>query len=172
MGQPYIGEIRIFAGNFAPVGWAFCNGSPVPISENDALFVLLGTTYGGDGQNTFNLPDLQSRVPVHSGTGPGGITYVLGQTGGVETVTLTVSQTPAHSHPLLVSADQAGDTNPTNQVIGANPTIQLFGPGNATAAMHPQSVSVVGGSQPHENLQPYLATCYIISLFGIFPQQS
>ena len=171
MSSPYIGEIRIFAGNFPPNGWAFCDGQTLPISENDALFTLIGTTYGGDGQETFNLPALNGRVPVHQGTG-GGSTYVMGEKAGVETVTLTVQQLPSHSHPLTVSGDQGGETDPTNHVVGSNPTIQLFAPGNPTAAMNAQSISSVGGSQPHENMQPYIAIHYIISLFGIFPTQT
>ena len=169
---PYIGEIRLFAGNFPPNGWAFCEGQLMPIAENDALFVLLGTTYGGDGPETFGLPDLQGRVPIHQGTGPDGVTYILGEKDGVESVTLTTTQIPVHSHPLIVSGDQGGQTDPTNHVIGSNPTIQLFGPGNPTNAFNAQSVSIVGGSQPHDNMQPYIAIYYIISLFGIFPQQN
>lgn len=169
---PYIGEIRIFAGNFPPNGWAFCNGQLMPISENDALFILLGTTYGGDGQETFALPDLQGRTPMHQGTGPDGINYQLGEKFGVESVTLSTQQIPVHTHTLILSGDQGGQTDPTNHVIGSNPTIQLFGGGNPTNALNAQSISPIGGSQPHENMQPYLAMYYIISLFGVFPTQN
>jgi microcystin-dependent protein len=172
MGQPYIGEIRIFAGTFPPNGWAFCDGQTLAISENDALFILIGTTYGGDGQSTFNLPDLRGRIPLHQGTGPGGITYVMGEMAGVEQVTLTTQQIPVHSHPMVVSGDVSGQTDPTNHVVGSNPTIQLFRPATPTLPMHAASVSPVGGSQPHENMQPYITSHYIISLFGIFPQQT
>lgn len=168
MGQPYIGEIRLFAGNFAPVGWAFCDGATLPISENEALFQLIGTQYGGDGENTFILPDLRGRVPLHVGTGAG-TTYNLAEQGGVESVTLTSSQIPAHSHALVVSGDTGGDSDPTNKVVGANPTVQIFRPGIANQPFHPSAVTPVGGSQPHDNMQPYIAIHYIISLFGIFP---
>jgi microcystin-dependent protein len=169
MGQPYVGEIRLFAGNFAPNGWMTCEGQTLPISENEVLFQLIGTTYGGDGQATFNLPDLRGRAALHQGTGGGG-TYTLGETGGVEQVTLTTNQIPVHTHPLVVSSDPGSQTDPTGHVVGANPTIQLFRPGNPTAPMNAASVTSVGGSQPHENMQPFIAIQYIISLFGIFPQ--
>ena len=167
MSNPFIGEIRMFASSFAPAGWAFCNGALMPISENDALFTLIGTTYGGDGQETFALPNLQSRVPMHVGNG-----HILAESAGVEQVTLTVQQTPAHTHPVTVSGDAGAVTDPTGAVVGSNPTIQVFRPGNATSPLNATAVSTVGGSQPHENMQPYLAITFIISLFGIFPQQS
>ncbi|MGZ8345695.1 MAG: phage tail protein [Allosphingosinicella sp.] len=168
MGQPFIGEIRLFAGNFAPVGWAFCNGQTLAIAENDALFTLIGTTYGGDGQNSFRLPDLQGRVPVHKGTGAG-VTYQLGEQGGVESVTLTTNQIPAHTHSLIVSQDQGSQSDPTNAMVGSNPTVQLFRPGAAVQTFDASAMSPVGGSQPHDNLQPYIAIHYIIALFGLFP---
>ena len=171
MGQPYVGEIRMFAGNFPPAGWALCDGQTLPISENEVLFNLIGTTYGGDGQSTFNLPDLRGRAAMHQGTGGGG-SYILGEMDGVEAVTLTVNQIPSHSHALVVSGDPGGQTDPTGHVVGANPTIQLFRPSNPTAPMNPASVSAVGGSQPHDNMQPFIVIQYIISLFGIFPQPS
>ena len=167
---PYVGEIRIFAGNFPPAGWMFCDGQALPISENETLFQVIGTTYGGDGQETFNLPNLQSRVPIHQGTAATGTLYQLGDPAGVEQVTLTTSQIPNHTHPFTVSGDQGTQTDPTNAMIGANPTIQLFRPGAASQAHDPSSVSVSGGSQPHENMQPYICMYYIISLFGIYPQ--
>ena len=172
MGQPFIGEIRMFGGNFAPAGWAFCNGALMPISENDALFTLIGTTYGGDGQSTFALPNLQSRIPMHAGTGASGINHPLSEMAGAEEVTLTTQQIPAHSHPAIASGDTGGSTSPNGNVVGANPTVLLFRPGSATSPLHATAVSVVGGSQPHTNIQPYLAITFIISLFGIFPTQT
>jgi microcystin-dependent protein len=170
MAQPYVGEIRLFAGNFAPAGWAFCNGATLPISENDVLFQLLGTTYGGDGQETFQLPDLQGRVPIHNGT-LNGVTYSIGEMAGVEEVTLTTQQIPNHTHPSLGSADPAAARTVGSSVFGRTPAeayASLFTP----QALAPQSVSVVGGSQPHENMQPFLCINYIISLFGVFPSQT
>ena len=172
MGQPFIGEIRMFASSFAPAGWAFCDGALMPISENDALFNLIGTTYGGDGQSTFALPNLQSRVPIHAGAGPSGTVYTRGEMAGVEEVTLTTQQIPAHTHAVTVSGDAGAVTDPTGAVVGSNPTIQLFRPGNATSALNATAMSPVGGSQPHTNIQPYLAITFIISLFGIYPQQT
>lgn len=165
MAQPYVGEIRMFAGNFAPAGWMFCDGQLLPISENETLFQLIGTTYGGDGQSTFALPNLQSRVPIHQGNG-----FILAETGGVEEVTLTVNQIPAHSHPLLASGGAANVRDPPNNLLAvAAGTIYTSNPGRGLAVMSPQSIGSVGGSQPHTNLQPYLAIQFIISLFGIFP---
>ena len=176
MGSPYVGEIRIFAGNFAPAGWAFCDGSLLAISQNDTLFTLIGTTYGGDGQSTFALPGLASRFPVHQGTG-GGASYVIGQTGGAESVTLAVPQIPAHNH--VVQAAGAGTTGtPSGATILSSQTEQAgFTPAPAYAPfdganqviLGAQSIAATGGSQPHDNMIPYLAVNYIISLFGIFP---
>jgi microcystin-dependent protein len=167
-----MGEIRIFAGSFAPAGWMTCEGQLLPISENDALFVVLGTTYGGDGQETFGLPDLRGRVPVHQGTGPGLGSYVIGEEAGVESVSLTTNQIPVHNHAMLVSQDQGSGTAPANEVIGSNPTVQLFRPGVASQTFDPSALSPVGGSQPHDNMQPFLVMTYIISLFGLFPTQN
>ncbi|HEV2865575.1 MAG TPA: tail fiber protein [Allosphingosinicella sp.] len=169
MANPFIGEIRIFACSFEVAGWAFCDGRLLPISENDTLFVLLGTTFGGDGEETFALPNLQGRVPVHYGTGSGLSTYTLGEAGGVEEVTLTTQQIPIHSHPLIVSGDQGQLTSPSGNVVGSNPTVLLFRPGAATQTFDPTVMSPVGGSQPHTNIQPYLTLNYQISLFGLFP---
>ena len=169
MSQPFIGEIRMFGGSFAPAGWAFCDGQPMPISENDALFTLLGTTYGGDGQETFNLPNLQSRVPMHAGT-LGGITYQLGEMAGVESVTLSTNQIPIHTHPYLASNTTATTQSPGGNVA-AQGVGQIYTSANSPILLAPQSVGPTGGSQPHENLQPYLCISFIISLFGIFPQQ-
>ena len=163
MAQPYVGEIRMFAGNFAPSGWMFCEGQLLPISENETLFNLIGTTYGGDGQSTFALPDLRGRIPLHFGNG-----FTLAETGGVETVTLTVSQIPAHSHPFLASSNLASTNSPTAAVL-AKTGGSIYNAGTNVVAMAPQAVSSVGGSQPHNNFQPYLCVDFIISLFGIFP---
>lgn len=176
MGEPYLGEIRIFAGNFPPSGWAFCDGALIPISENDALFILLGTMYGGDGQNTFALPDLRGRIPLHFGTGADGTTYTQAETGGVESVTLTTQQIPIHTHAMLCVSDNSGSpsSNPAAAVAGVAdisqysdntaPDTQLGTPGFTS--------SIAGGSQPHENFMPYLCVNYIISLFGVFPSQT
>jgi microcystin-dependent protein len=172
MGQPYVGEIRMFAGNFAPVGWMFCEGQPLPISENEVLFQLIGTTYGGDGQSTFNLPNLASRVPIHMGTGPDGTTYQIGEAAGVESVTLTTQQIPNHTHPLTASTAVAQQTSPTAHVL-AQPTGGFFYIEEIPdGTLAPNSVAPVGGSQPHENTQPFLCINFIISLFGVFPSQT
>jgi len=169
MAQPYVGEIRMFAGNFAPAGWATCDGQVLPISENETLFQLIGTTYGGDGQQTFNLPDLRSRVPVHQGTSSLGITYVLAGAGGVETVTLTVNQTPTHVHAAMASS--AGATTPSpGGGVWAVMSQPGYAPGSgANSTMNSASLAAAGGSQPHENMLPFQAVTFIISLFGIFP---
>jgi microcystin-dependent protein len=166
MAQPYVGEIRMFAGNFAPAGWMFCEGQLLPISENETLFNLIGTTYGGDGQSTFALPDLRGRLPLHQGNG-----FVLAETAGVEEVTLTVQQIPAHTHAFLATTNLASGTAPGNLVPGTTQaaTITPYGTDNPTTPLHPGSVGPVGGSQPHTNFQPYLCVDFIISLFGIFP---
>ena len=173
MAQPYIGEIRMFAGSFAPNGWMLCNGQLLPISENDALFVLLGTTYGGDGQETFALPNLQSRVPIHKGTGPSGNTYQLGESGGVETVTLSTQQIPVHTHPATCHEGAGGATSavPTNAVWNDSDVTQYTSLA-PSGSMNAAALGGQGGSQPHENESPFLCINYIISLFGIFPQQN
>lgn len=167
MPQPYVGEIRMFGGNYAPSGWMFCDGSLLAIAENDTLFNLIGTTYGGDGQETFALPDLRGRLPVHQGNG-----FALAQTGGVETVTLTTNQIPAHTHPLLASTAVVSDTTPLNNVIGQSASFQIYSQQAATVAMAANAIAPVGGNQPHDNRQPYLCVNFIISLFGIFPSQA
>src|SRR3954449_12816579 len=149
MAQPYVGEIRMFAGNFAPNGWMFCEGAPLPISENDVLFQLIGTTYGGDGEETFNLPNLASRVPIHMGTGPDGTTYQLGEMAGTEQETLTVQQIPSHSHPLTVSTATGTDASPIGNVL-AKPGggIDLYFEGSVDGNMNAQAITPAGGSQP------------------------
>lgn len=164
MAQPYVGEIRMFAGNFAPAGWMFCEGQLLPISENETLFQLIGTTYGGDGQSTFALPDLRGRLPLHMGNG-----FVLAETGGAEEITLTASQIPAHSHPLLASTAGGTIASPANSVLAESVAINPYIEDQANSNMNPAAVSAVGGSQPHTNFQPYLCVNFIISMFGIFP---
>lgn len=163
MAQPYVGELRMFGGNFAPAGWAFCDGALLPISENETLFNLIGTTYGGDGQSTFALPDLRGRLPMHMGG-----SYILAETGGVENVTLTVNQIPVHNHAPLAVAGNGNQSTPQNGVwAGAASSIYTSNapstPVNATLGQS------TGGSQPHDNLMPFLAVSFIISLYGIFP---
>jgi microcystin-dependent protein len=167
----HIGEIRMFAGNFAPAGWMFCEGQLLPISENDQLFQLIGTTYGGDGESTFGLPDLRGRLPIHHGTASTGTTYTLGERAGVETVTLTVQQIPVHSHALLATANPASAVAPADRVLAtaAAATITPHGSDNPAGTLAPQAVGPDGGSQPHSNFQPYLCVNFIISLFGVFP---
>jgi microcystin-dependent protein len=171
MAQPYVGEVRMFAGNFAPAGWMFCEGQLLPISEYETLFNLIGTTYGGDGQSTFALPDLRGRIPIHMGTGSTGSGYVQGETGGVEQVTLTVSQTPAHAHALQADVQPAESGAVAGRVL-AQSDLDLYAPGPADTNMAAQAVSPAGGSQPHDNYMPYLCVDFIISLFGIYPTQN
>jgi microcystin-dependent protein len=167
MSNPFIGEIRMFAGNFAPAGWALCQGQLIPISENDTLFNLIGTTYGGDGQENFALPDLQSRIPLHAGSN-----YILGQSGGVESVTLNTQQMPAHTHPFVANTALALSPDPAGNILAQPPVLNLYFGDVAGAALNPSSILPAGGSQPHENLQPYLVINFIISLFGIYPSPS
>ena len=166
MAQPYVGEVRMFAGNFAPAGWMFCEGQLLPISEYETLFNLIGTTYGGDGQSTFALPDLRGRLPLHQGNG-----FTLAETGGVETVTLTVNQIPAHSHPVLATNDLPAGGPPQGKLPG-QAAAKIYRAGSPTVFLAPATVSSVGGNQPHNNFQPYLCVDFIISLFGIFPSQN
>lgn len=168
MAQPYVGEIRMFAGNFAPAGWMFCEGQLLPISENETLFNLIGTTYGGDGQSTFGLPDLRGRLPIHMGNG-----FILAETGGAEQITLTVNQIPAHSHPMLANQNTGSGTNPQNNMLcQTSGAILIYKEQPATVPLSPLAVGSTGGSQPHTNFQPYLCVDFIISLFGIFPSQT
>ena len=166
--MPYIGEIRMFAGSFAPAGWAFCHGQLMPISENDALFTLIGTTYGGDGQETFALPDLQGRVPVHAGTNTTtGSTYQLGERAGVESVTLTTPQIPIHSHPLMGASAATGTSAASAVPAAVSAGARYFFGTGATVNM--DSPDPAGGSQPHDNMAPFVCISFIISLFGVFP---
>lgn len=180
MSQPYVGQILMFAGSFAPAGWMTCQGQSVPISEYDTLFNLIGTTYGGDGQEAFNLPDLQGRVPIHMGQGGGLSNYVIGQKSGTETVTLTSQQIPSHNH-LVVAASSPGSQNtPSGSVILADEQVGLgtaspfvYTPFNSGApnpvTMAASTISTTGGNQPHENIQPVITVTYIIAMFGVFP---
>lgn len=167
MAQPYVGEIRMFGGNFAPAGWMFCEGQLLPISENETLFNLIGTTYGGDGQSTFALPDLRGRIPIHQGNG-----FILAETGGVEEVTLTVNQIPAHTHPFIVTGNIGGGSAPGNTVLAQSSTVKVYSAVAPSVAFGASSITPTGGSQPHTNFQPYLCVDFIISLFGIFPAPS
>lgn len=171
MPEPYVGEIRMFGGNFAPNGWMFCEGQTLPISENEVLFQLIGTTYGGDGQETFNLPNLASRVPIHMGTGPDGTTYQLGEMAGTEQETLTVQQMPVHSHVMTASDDIPTLNSPANNVPG-QAAAKFYRNGSPSVQLNAQAVGPAGGSQPHENTQPFLCINFIISLFGVFPSQT
>ena len=167
MSNPYVGEIRMFGGNFAPAGWMFCEGQLLPISENETLFNLIGTTYGGDGQETFALPDLRGRLPIHQGNG-----FILAETGGVESVTLTAQQIPIHTHALVASADQADQITGANGVVAAPPSLSMYFTAPPDTNLNASMLTPVGGSQPHDNFQPYLCIDFIISLFGIFPPPS
>lgn len=166
MAQPYVGEIRMFGGNFAPAGWMLCEGQLLPISENETLFQLIGTTYGGDGQSTFALPDLRGRIPIHQGNG-----MILAETAGTEQVTLTVSQMPAHSHAFLSSDSNGGGTSPSGSIFARNASTDAY-TNDLSGGLSPLNTGMVnntGGSQPHENMAPFLCVNFIISLFGIFP---
>jgi microcystin-dependent protein len=166
MSTPFVGEIRLFGGNFAPNGWAFCDGQLLAIADNDVLFQLIGTTFGGDGQSNFALPDLRGRVPVHQGA-----TFVLGASGGQEQVTLTTAQMPAHAHPLSASAADGTSADPANATFAENDARSYSGT-TPTTTLHASSLATSGGGQPHDNRMPYLALNFIISLFGIFPSQN
>jgi microcystin-dependent protein len=175
MGSPFVGEIRMFGGNFAPAGWALCQGQLIPISENDTLFNLIGTTYGGDGQSTFALPDLQGRVPVHQGTSTTGATYIIGQKAGTETVTLNIQQIPIHNHLVAANAGGANGSSPANSFIAsgsAGPTWFSAAAASPQEFLAGSAVGQAGGSQPHDNMIPFLVINFIISLFGIFPSQN
>lgn len=168
MGNPYVGEIRLFAGNFAPAGWMLCQGQLLSIAENDVLFQLIGTTYGGDGQNTFQLPDLRGRVPLHAGQGSGLSNRTLGETGGQETVTVTSSQMPSHNHAPMASSLPGSQASPGGG-FWAGSTSLLYSSAAPGVALNPSAVTSTGGNQPHENRIPFLGMNFIISLFGIFP---
>jgi microcystin-dependent protein len=171
VGTPYVGQIKLFAGNFAPVGWMFCQGQELSISEYDALYTLIGTTYGGDGDSTFALPNLSARLPVHMGTGSDGVNYVIAQSGGTETVTLQTSQLPTHTHPYIGTAALATTNDPTNNVPASSTgaTVLPYGLDQPPTVLNPSSVSPVGQGGAHDNVQPFICINYIISLYGVFP---
>ena len=168
MAQPYVGEIRMFASFFAPTGWMLCQGQILPIAENEVLFQLIGTTYGGDGESTFALPDLRGRLPLHQNSEPNS-PFILGAQGGVEEVTLTTQQIPVHTHQLIATTNPADTPNVANGIPAAGSVSQLYWGDPPDTPASPQSIAPVGGSQPHTNMQPYLCINFIISLFGIFP---
>jgi microcystin-dependent protein len=167
MSQPYVGEIRMFAGNFPPAGWMFCDGTVLSIAANDVLFTLIGTTYGGDGQNTFALPDLRGRVPVHQGPG-----HPVGESLGQESVTLAAATMPRHNHQLIASTALASATAGPTGVLASSATMNFYGTGAPSTAMATAALSTAGAGQPHENMAPFVAVSFIISLFGIFPSQA
>ena len=167
MSQPFVGEIRMFGGNFAPAGWMFCDGQLLPISENETLFNLIGTTYGGDGQSTFSLPDLRGRLPIHQGN-----SFILAQTGGAEEVTLTTQQIAPHNHSFIATLNLGGTNAPANNVLAQTSTVKVYSAVAPSVSLGPLAITQTGGNQPHTNFQPYLCISFIISLFGIFPSQT
>ncbi|SDT96953.1 phage tail protein [Halopseudomonas salegens] len=171
MSEPFVGEIRMFAGNFAPRGWAFCDGQLLAVSQNDALFSLLGTIYGGDGRTTFGLPDLRSRIPVHAGHGPGLSERRLGSKGGAEHVTLTVNQMPSHTHQPQGTSENATDPGPEGNYLASSTTVDLYAAETPTNELAQSSISSAGGSRSHTNLMPFLCINFIVALFGIYPSR-
>jgi microcystin-dependent protein len=170
MADPFVAEIRIFPFNFAPKGWAWCDGQLMPLSQNTALFSLLGTTYGGNGKSTFALPDLQGRAPMHPGQGPGLSLHDLGETGGIEAVTLLESEMPVHTHQLRASGEDANDDDPPNAAWAGSVGVGLYkAPDNNMTNMAFQALPPAGGSQPHNNMMPYLTCYFCIALQGVFP---
>lgn len=173
MSDQYVGEIRIFAGNFAPVEWAPCDGRELPIAEYETLYSLIGTTYGGDGQSKFALPDLRGRLALSVGQGPGLSNYTLGAKGGVEEVTLTTSQYPAHTHQLRASTETAAEKSPAGNMLGAGNQVKMFHEQAPTESLNQATIGPsIGGNQPHENRQPFLCVGYIIALYGLYPTQA
>ena len=169
MSDPFIGEIKMFAGNFAPRNWALCDGQLIAVSQYNALFALLGTIYGGDGRTTFGLPDMRGRIPVHAGSGPGLTPRNIGTRSGVETVTLSANQMPNLHHQLQADADPANEHNPGGNALGAAAVYTNTAP---TANMAVQAIGNTGGSQAHTNVQPYQCVNFIIALFGVFPSRA
>src|SRR5213083_405244 len=173
MADPFVAEIRIFPFNFAPKGWAWCDGQLLPLSQNTALFSLLGTTYGGDGKSTFALPDLQGSAPMHPGQGPGLSLHDLGEIGGTETVTLLESEIPAHSHSITASESDGLERIPTGQLFATGIGIGYYAPAaGGTTQLSPNALTPAGGSQPHNNLMPYLTLNFCIALQGVFPPRT
>lgn len=170
---PYVGEMRMFAGNFAPTGWLFCDGQLLPISEYETLFQLIGTTYGGDGQETFALPDLRGRLPVHQGAGPGLSGIIIGEAGGTESVTLISSQLPVHTHSMgAVDAQPGNEVSPAGRLPALSLNVVPYLNDPPGGSFHLAAVTPVGGNQPHENLHPYLCVNFIIAAYGVFPSQA
>jgi len=172
MSDPFIGEIRMFAGNFAPQGWAFCDGQLLAVSQNDALFSLLGTIYGGDGRTTFGLPDLRGRLPIHMGQGAGLSSRPIGQKSGQESVTVNTNELPTHTHTYQASKDIAGDPTGTGGVLGESPSITLYRATTPNVPMNANAITAVGGSGSHTNLMPFLCVNFIVALFGIYPSRN
>lgn len=174
MAEPFLGEIKMFGGNFAPRSYSFCNGQLVSIAQNTALFSLLGTTFGGDGQTTFGLPDLRGRVPIHQGQGPGLSPYVMGQVSGAETVTLLSSQLPAHNHTVTCSTGGGNAVAPANNFWASEPNAEAASFSNAAAntAMSPAAIGLSGGGQAHDNMAPFLCLSFIIAVEGVFPSRN
>lgn len=172
MSEPFVGEIRMFAGNYAPRGWAFCDGQLLAVSDNDALFSLLGTTYGGNGRTTFGLPDLRGRIPIHPGSGPGLTPRTWGNPGGEESVTVSANQLPSHTHSLKASENTASEIAPHNKVPAQTPTADLYGDGSTLTEMGTEAITEFGGGSSHNNLMPFLCINFIIALSGIFPSRS
>jgi len=171
MSEPFVGEVRMFAGNFAPRGWAFCDGQLLAVSQNDALFSLFGTIYGGDGRTTFGLPDMRGRIPVHAGHGPGLSERRLGSKAGTEDVTLTVNQMPSHTHALKASQATGASASPGNNTLGRTTNFDLYIDDTPSGDMAASAISAVGGSRSHTNVMPYECVHFIVALFGIYPSR-
>ena len=172
MSEPFVGEIRMFAGNFAPSGWAMCDGQLLAISQNDALFSLLGTIYGGDGRTTFGLPEMRGRLPIHAGSGPGLTPRNLGTKSGSEQETITVNQLPTHNHDFKVSSAPGDLQKPIDRYLASSPTVRMFRPSPANVTLEPSMVNNTGGSQSHTNVMPFVCVNFIIALFGIYPSRT
>lgn len=172
MSEPFIGEIKMFAGNFAPRNWAFCDGQLLAVSQNDALFSLFGTIYGGDGRTTFGLPDMRGRIPIHIGSGPGLSARNIGSKGGREMVTMSANQVATHNHAFQASTDFAGDTSPSGNTLAASTGASLYGDASGTAVTMNSAVIENTGGRSHDNVMPFMCIHFIVALFGIYPSRS